>query len=180
MLRETKYTKPKIIVLGYARHGKDSVCELLARHGYTLKSSSLFACEKVVYPALKDKYGYESIEACYQDRVNHRKEWFDLIAQYNTPDLTKLGAALFREYDIYCGLRNINEFIALKNSGINIVTIWVDASCRLPAEDAESCTVTSDLADIIVDNNESYNALRVSVELCLLEMLGKTNPNDNS
>ena len=92
MLRETKYTKPKIIVLGYARHGKDSVCELLARHGYTFKSSSLFACEKVVYPALKDKYGYESIEACYQDRVNHRKEWFDLIAQYNTPDLTKLGA----------------------------------------------------------------------------------------
>lgn len=153
MLLETEHTKPKLIVLGHARHGKDTVCEILAKRGYKFKSSSLFICEKAVYPFLKEKYGYNSVEECYTDRIKHRKEWFDLIVQYNTPDLAKLGKELFAEYDIYCGLRNIHEFNALKESGIDFLTVWVDAGARVPAESVESCTVDISLADVIIRNN---------------------------
>lgn len=156
--------KFKLIVIGHGRHGKDTVCEILSKYyEYKFTSSSRFCGENVVFPILSKKYNYKTIDECYDDRHNHRKEWFDLIAEYNKNDPSNLGRLLFDEYDIYCGLRRKEELIALKDHNIADYTIWVDASDRLPPESPDSCTVTKEMADYIIYNNGTLEELEKSV-----------------
>lgn len=155
----------RLVVIGYGRHGKDTVSELLAeRYGYTFKSSSEYCAEHLVYPALKDLYGYHSVEECYNDRHNHRSEWYNLIADYNEQDLARLGRQILSEFSIYCGLRRREELDAIKAAGICDFVIWVDASKRLPPEDSASCTVGPDQADYIIDNNGDLDQLIPEVD----------------
>jgi dephospho-CoA kinase len=153
-----------IYVIGYARHGKDTVAKILREYcGYSFKSSSLFCCEKAVYPVLKERYGYASIEECYADRANHRKEWFDLIRAYNGEDLARISREIFKEYDLYVGIRNKEELNAAIQEGLADHILWVDASKRLPPESTESMTITPDMATCYIDNSTTYEALRASV-----------------
>jgi dephospho-CoA kinase len=157
--------KPKLVVTGHARHGKDTVCQLLKEeHGFTFESSSYVALFSVIYRALKPKYKYKSHEECYKDRVNHREEWFELIKAYNTPDLAKLGREIFNNYDIYCGLRNMAELEAMIAEGIVDCIVWVDASERLEPEPSTSITITKSDCDFVVSNNGSLEDLKVEVQ----------------
>lgn len=162
----------RLMILGHKRHGKDSVCEILTRdYGLTFESSSRFVAEKAVRPALAALgITYASFEEMYADRVNHRDKWFNAIAAYNHPDPTRLGRELYAAYDIYCGIRNDVELLALQATGIIDWTIWVDASKRLPPEDANSCTVTPDMADYILDNNGPEEALAGEVAKAIEEL----------
>lgn len=154
----------KLIIIGYGRHGKDTVCEILEKqYEYSFKSSSEFCAEHVVYPILKNTYGYESYKECYEDRHNHRVEWFNIISDYNKEDLARLGRYILAEYSIYCGLRRRDELDALKQQNICDFVIWVDASQRLPIEDSSSCTVGPDQADYIIDNNYDLNHLNEEI-----------------
>lgn len=141
--------------MGHARHGKDSVCELLEEYGgMSFTSSSLFCAEHIVMPVLEEKYGYTSVEECFKDRVNHRGEWFNLIEQYCKDNgMDALAKAIYRDNDIYCGIRNHKEYFAAKEANLFDLTIWVDASKRLPPESNETCSVNPYMADIILDNN---------------------------
>ena len=76
-----------LLIVGHARHGKDTVAEYLRElFGYNFESSSQAASRIFLFDALKEKYGYESPEDCFEDRVNHRAEWHDLIVEYNKKD----------------------------------------------------------------------------------------------
>lgn len=161
----------KYIVTGHARHGKDTVCEMLAKH-YELThcASSIKANELFIFDKLKKKYHYETALDCFNDRVNHRKEWFDLIVEYNSPSLARLGKSIFQYHDIYCGIRNKKELDELKRYfnqpdyfGINLLVFWIDASDRLPPEDANSMSVTRKDADFVIDNNGDLDALERAV-----------------
>lgn len=146
---------PKILVIGHARHGKDSVCRILQqKYNLSFMSSSQFVAEKAVRPWM-EKLGivYPDFETMYADRVNHRSTWFDAIAAYNENDPARLGKELFAEYDIYCGLRNKKEFEALYKDKAFDVSFWVDASCRVPDEDTSSMTLNYWDADYIINNN---------------------------
>ena len=157
--------KPKLVVTGYAQHGKDTVCQLLKEeHGFTFESSSQAAGFKAVYPTLRTKYKYKTFEDCYNDRVNHRQEWFELIKAYNTPDLAKLGREIFQYYDIYCGLRNMNELETMIVEGLVDCIVWVDASLRKKPEPLTSITITRNDCDFVVDNNGSLEDLKVEVQ----------------
>lgn len=140
----------KLMVMGYARHGKDTFCDF---SGLKFESSSMFCAEKVILPVLGPKYGYKNALQCYIDRDNHRPEWHELIYQYNQPDLTRLSREIFAENDIYCGIRKREEFLAAREAGLFDLAIWVDASERLPPESAESINVSKNDADIIIENN---------------------------
>lgn len=163
---------PKVLVIGHARHGKDTVSEML-RDRYDLRfvSSSLFCAEHVVFPALKDKYGYGDPVSCFDDRHEHRAEWYDLIRDFNRPDATRLGRAIFAEHDVYCGLRSKAELNALHNAGAYDVCVWVDASDRLPPEDASSCTVEPWMADYVLDNNGSLEDLELNLSQLMRTIL---------
>jgi hypothetical protein len=43
---------------------------------------------------LKVKYGYKTSEECFEDRVNHRSEWYDMICEYNLNDKAKLAKGI--------------------------------------------------------------------------------------
>jgi predicted HAD superfamily Cof-like phosphohydrolase len=145
----------KVLLLGHARHGKDTVAELLRdRHGFSFQSSSMFAAERIVMPhfALTGA-PYGDVASCYEDRVNHRATWYDLICAYNREDPARLARELFAESDVYVGLRALDEFKAVERAGLFDLCIWVDRSDHVGPEDASSCTVTPSCADVVLDNN---------------------------
>lgn len=148
--------KKKLIVTGHAHHGKDTFCEMLEElFGYRSVSSSAFM-SPFIFEKIGKLYGYKNLEECWNDKKNHRKEWFDIIVEYNTPDLSRLGREIFREHEIYNGIRNITEFDALKNKGLYDLSIWIDSSERLPAENSSSMTISMEDCDLVFDNNEIF------------------------
>ena len=159
---ELSYTKrkgqimklPKLLVIGHGRHGKDTVCDILEKkYGYKFRSSSDFCAEHLVFPLLKDKYKYNDHKECFNDRHNHRDEWYNIIHDYCKNDHTRLGREIFEENDIYCGLRNKAEFHAMRNTHTFDFAIWVDRSDHLPLEDKTSMTLEIWMADYVIDNN---------------------------
>lgn len=157
----------KLIITGHARHGKDTVCEMLAQKaGLHFTSSSRFVAEKAVRPWLAKKgIIYGSLEAMYEDRVNMRADWFDAISAYNEPDAARLGRELFEAgNDIYCGLRNKRELLALREQKVVDMVIWVDASKRLPPEPESSMTIAAEDCDVVLDNNGTLGELDYEVD----------------
>lgn len=146
----------KLIVFGYKRHGKDTTCEFLEqKFGLGFRSSSYFACEEFIFDLLKDEHGYASIDECFEDRVNHRELWYNLIRDYNKEDRTRLGRGIFQVAPVYCGIRDRDEFEALKKKRLFDVSVWIDASERLPDEDESSMNLNKKDADFIITNNGS-------------------------
>lgn len=142
-----------IVIAGHGRHGKDTLAEyLLKHHQLTFSSSSWMACQLFIFETLRERLGYSTIEQCYDDRENHRDLWYNLIVEYNTPDLARLGKDIFMQHSVYCGIRNKDELDALKAER-DLLVIWVDASKRKPLEPISSMTVTQSDADIFLDNN---------------------------
>lgn len=163
--------KRKILVLGHARHGKDTVAELLRdRHGFSFTSSSLFCAEHVVYPSLKATY--DSAEECFEDRNNHRAVWYNIISSYLADDPALLGRNIFAEHDIYVGVRSDDEYTAIMTEGLADFVVWVDASNRLPDEDESSFTLTDIRADFIIDNNGDESDLTVQVDKLAQHIFG--------
>jgi thermostable 8-oxoguanine DNA glycosylase len=157
-------TRPKLLVIGHGRHGKDTVCEILRQdYGFQFQSSSEFCARKFIYRALKSKYRYSDYDECYRDRHNHRSEWFDMIHEYCRDDYARLGRDIFAENDIYCGLRNKSEFHAMRNTGVFDYAIWVDRSDHLPLEDQSSMNLEIWMADYVVDNNGRLEDLHRNV-----------------
>lgn len=154
--------KRKLMVCGHGRHGKDTLCELLQKHGFTFQSSSS-AASKFIYEVLKDKYGYKDAEGCFNDRANHRKEWFDLICEYNKDNPTALAELIYKDSDIYCGIRSLREFNKGKEEGLFDLSIWVDASKRLPAEGEDSNEIKSEHCDIVIHNNGTLEEFEATV-----------------
>ena len=156
--------KLKLLVIGHGRHGKDTVCEMLRdNYGYSFESSSQFCSKLFIYDQLKDKYGYDNEEQCYADRHNHRAEWYDAICAYNIPDAARLGREIFKQHDIYCGLRNKREFFAMQNTGVFDYAIWVDRSMHLLPESKDSMSLEQWMANYTIDNNGSLEELEFNV-----------------
>ena len=136
----------RLIIVGHARHGKDTVGGLFTKlGGYNWASSSYVAADKA---------------------------WYDAITAYNTPDKTKLAQDIFAENDIYVGLRNKKELWAIKTAGIVDHVIWVDALDRLPPEPASSMSIEPWMADYHIDNNGTIEETEFNV-MRLLERFHK-------
>lgn len=156
--------RKKLLVIGHCRHGKDTVADMLKQaFGYTFQSSSVAAAKIFLFEALKEKYGYRSFLDCFEDRVNRRKEWHDLICEYNTPDKARLAKAIMRENDIYVGMRSNEELEAcLKENVFDLVIGVYDP--RKPLEPADSFDI--DLwakADVVIPNGGSLGALNKKI-----------------
>ena len=154
----------KFLILGSARHGKDSLAEIMNEvYGLKFKSSSQAAADIFLYDVLKDKYGYETPEECFEDRVNHRAEWKELICDYNKDDRARLAKDILKESDCYVGMRDRDEINECMRQGLFDIIIWVDASERLPQEPATSFNIDKTCADIIVENNGTFEEFKEKV-----------------
>ncbi len=166
----------KLFIIGHGRHGKDTVGDIITeKTGLTFESSSMFCAEHVVTPWL-EKLGitYDSLEKCYEDRVNHRMEWYNAIRAFNKGDESKLSAAIFDKYDMYVGIRSRVEFLASR--GLSDLAIWVEAGERVPQVDP-TCKILSDDCDIIIDNNGTEEELVTKVTRLFDLILGSNSGN---
>ena len=153
----------KVLIIGHARHGKDTVGELFEEYaGMKAISSSYILAREFLADLMNTKYGqkYQTFEECFEDRSNFRKEWYDEITAYNTPDKTKTARLILQFADIYVGMRNSDEAYACIDQDLFDLVIWVDASDRLPLEPKSSFNIDKSIADIIIDNNGTLNQLK--------------------
>jgi len=162
----------KILIMGYGRHGKDTVAEMLAQLlGVQFTSSSRAALEEVIYPVMQPAMGYTSLNECFEDRVNHRAEWYDLICNYNSKDPTRLARKVLERSSIYVGMRSATELQACKHANVFDHIVWVDASRRLPPEPESSCTVTPEMAHCVLNNNGTLEHLETQVRIWIQTIL---------
>lgn len=140
----------KLNINGYAQHGKDTVAGLFKGFGLrTINISHEIA--KDIMKELPSIGPYESWEQAYEDRVNHRVEWYNFIRSKCENDKTYYVRKALQLGDIHCGHRHWSEFYA----GRELVdaTIWVDASKRgLSKEDPASCELDPTDHDFVIDN----------------------------
>ncbi|MGL5446586.1 MAG: hypothetical protein ACRDBL_04680 [Rhabdaerophilum sp.] len=156
----------KLLILGPARHGKDTAAEYLRdAHGVSFQSSSLFLAETVVRPALAGGgIFYDSIEACYADRVNHRALWREIIADFNGDDPARLAKAILAVSDCYVGMRTERELWASRS--LFDAILWIDASGRgVPPEGADSMEISFDPAWMArIDNGGTVEEMRAQLD----------------
>lgn len=156
--------RPQVLILGHGRHGKDTAAALLAEHaGLSFVSSSEFCAERAVYPLVSDLY--PDWRAAYEDRANHRELWFHAIRAYNLRPGPTLAEQILADHQIYVGMRARAEFEAMR--GLFSLVIWVDRSEVLPPEPGGSLELTTQDADLVLDNNKCLDHLEAQV----LEML---------
>ena len=152
------------MILGYARHGKDTVADILVKSfGLKKGDSSRFAGKQVMLPYFESiGIHYADFEECYKDRVNHRQEWFEQIAAYNTPDNARLAREIYQVSDMYVGMRRKEEFDAVKNARLFDYAIWVDATKRgIPVEPFTSNTMNPSMAGYVIDNSGTLEQLEI-------------------
>ena len=165
-------SKHALLIIGHARSGKDTVAEILAKLGkLSFQPSSIAANEVLMYPKLKKKYGYSTPEECFEDRVNHRGEWYDTITEYNstkkedgTLDRTRLAREIMAANEIYVGMRNRDELVACQEENIFTHIAYVQADERgVPPESSASCTISDKDANYIINNNGDLEDLTSEV-----------------
>lgn len=151
----------KILIIGHAQHGKDTAAlELEELYDFKFKSSSVAASEIFLYDALKYKYGYNTPMECFEDRINHRKEWHDLIYLYNQDDKARLAKDILAQNDMYVGMRSNAEVEECMKQRLFdwIIGIY---DPRKPLEDKSSFDINIwEKADIVIPNAHDIPSLR--------------------
>ena len=149
----------KIIICGHGGHGKTT----LARHlGLPYTDSTKIALEAIIW-ASWGLMEYDTMSDCYEDRRNQRARWQRTIAEFNHKDRARFGRLVFGYCNIYAGCRDQCEFNAMKAANAFDVSIFVDASERLPLE--QGMTVTPDMCGIVVGNNGTLKEFMEKVDM---------------
>lgn len=149
----------KILICGHGGHGKTT----LARHlGLPYTDSTKIALEAVIWPSW-GHMEYNSMSECYEDRRNQRARWQRTIAEFNHKDRSRFGRLVFGYCNIYAGCRDQCEFNAMKAAGVFDVSIFVDASERLPLE--QGMTISPDMCGIVVHNNGTLKEFLEKVDM---------------
>lgn len=140
----------KILILGHGQHGKDTFAELMRdRFKLTFESSSRAAL-RAITGKLAAATGVCNPEMQYASRALHRDLWRDLIAEYNSPDKSRLAREILQHSDMYVGMRSRDEFDASRH--LFDVIYFVDASLRMPPEPSMTIPYDPDTM-IYIDNH---------------------------
>jgi len=154
----------KLRINGYARHGKDTVADMISlKYGLVKPDASRIIARYLVTSRLpKDWYQgtlNEQIEAAYYDRVNHRAGWYNFVSDMGAETLCK---EVMREGDIYVGERRRESFELTKD--LFDFSIWVTSENRgFKPEPLSSCDLTSEGHDYILFNDGTLEDLEVKV-----------------
>ena len=161
--------KNKLIITGHARHGKDTVAELLHKnHGMTYKSPTQFIAEEMIVKRNFGNLGYTNVSDAIKHRGEHREVWFNAFSEYNKDFKGRLVTEILAEHDVYCGLRCKEELYSaceylLKETGVRPIVLWVERN-EYPPEDKSSNTITVHDTDYILWNSGTLKDLEEKVE----------------
>ena len=156
----------KLLILGHARHGKDTIAEFIEiLCGYTHTSSSVKALDVFLLDVLEEKYGlvYKDKMEAFEDRVNQRSRWFDEISLYNKEDPARLAKEIMAEHDIYVGLRSSIEVEKCIEDNVFDFIIGV-YDYRKPHESTDSNDAdVMKYSDVVITNNSNLSDLMKKV-----------------
>lgn len=147
-MRKSSKKETKILVLGHAQHGKDTVAEYLAEKLNVPYTGASMIWAQMMY----EHWGYASAEECYEDRDNHRPEWHQGIAMFCRADKARFGRTVYETNKIYCGTRKQDELDAVI-AEFNPIVFYVDARKRKTLESEESYSIEIPRNAILLDNN---------------------------
>lgn len=159
-----KVEKPKILIIGHGRHGKDAAAEIFKSNwGYSFESSSMAAARIFLYEKLKDEFGYESFEECYEDRHNHRVRWFNEITAFNATDKSRLAKEIMKHNDMYVGMRSWKEIEKCKEDRVFDYILWIERP-GFPEETADSFDITKADAEGMILNDGTLEDLSRKID----------------
>lgn len=158
----------KLLILGHAGHGKDTVSNMISElSGATWQSSSgtatfiLPALAEAVYNVRpRDIEDEDLIEWCKKN--GYRPLLKELISLYNTPDKTALTKLILKDHDIYNGMRDLEEFKASRHLFDKV--LWVDASERVTSDSTMEIPL-DEKSMYFIDNNVSIECTLDQVKL---------------
>lgn len=150
----------RFAVCGLGRHGKGTAAKYLAQHyGFPYLQSTSEAAAEVVFLTLRERYGYATVQECWNDRAAHREEWGRAIAYFNGDDPCRLYTKMVRDGNtIIEGIRRRDELRACVDRGVVDLTLWIDASLRCGRDDL-SCEIGPGDCDVVIDNNLDESSL---------------------
>ena len=156
----------KILILGHARHGKDTVADILCEK-FSLRStaSSMAAARIFLLDILREKYGfkYTCVNQAFKDRINHRDIWYNEISEYNKDNKSRLAKKIMETNDIYTGLRSAEEVEQCIKEGIFDLILGV-YDYRKPHEPLTSNTANVfKYSDFVITNNGTLDELNEKV-----------------
>ena len=153
----------KIVLIGAGQHGKDTVGKLIEKHGgLKCTSSSEAALELFLFDLLSEKHGYKTIQEAYENRHKNRKEWYEAIQQYNTPDKTRLACDIMKSGDVYVGMRDPEELHACLEAGIFDFVVGV-YDPRKPLETHSKVVNVHEDSDYLIYNDKGLEELEIAV-----------------
>lgn len=169
--------KPKLLIIGHARHGKDTVADEFARQLHLSKLSSSEAAFEMIRDELEQELSEEGwtpdspdVEGeLYVTKFTHRKLWKELIERHTRRKASALVDIILAKSDIYVGMRSLYEFD--RTHHIFDAVIYVDASPRVPADDP-SMEIPRDHSGITIHlpNHSSEDTLPSRVTQCLYHL----------
>lgn len=164
----------KILILGDARHGKDTMAEMIfSKSGLKFASSSETALDVFLRDVLEEKYGlvYKTREDAYNDRVNHRDKWYNEICLYNSVDKLRLVKDILKIADIYVGLRSGLEVeSAIKESSFDHIIGIYDYRKDRESSDSNTADVLK-YSDFVILNNYGLKELEEKVINIVLKII---------
>lgn len=150
-----------ILLIGHGQHGKDTAAGYFKElFGYKFESSSIAASRIFLFDILKEKYGYKDEMECFEDRINHRKEWHDLICEYNKDDKARLAKEILKDSHLYVGMRSDEECKECLKQGLFSWVIGI-YDYRKPLEGTGSFDINIwERSDIIIPNSSTPEDLK--------------------
>ena len=164
--------KPKILIIGKGRHGKDTVAEILLELTDLKFTSSSWFLAEIIFEQFGGYSVYPSVEDCFNDRHNHREEWFNFVRAYNQGDESRLAQEILTVSDVYVGLRSLVEFQAARH--LFDFIFYVEASKRVDYVD-ETFEIPLDRQMIVIANNSTLEDLKHQVKIASEIVQGKAN-----
>ena len=150
--------RPRILILGPGRHGKDTFAEMIVSYtDLRFLSSSLTAAE-LILPYLQVVFDFKDAQEAFEKRHEERKLWQYLIATFLGGD--KLTRMILKKADIYVGMRGLKEYE--ESTYLFDFVVYVDASERVSFRDSTFNIPYDPNKMIYIDNNSDLVDLAVS------------------
>lgn len=157
--------RPKLLIVGYGRHGKDYLAERIEdktqlRYGGSTSWAALphVAASLNMHP-----------QRAWESRQLHRDYWFDFCNFLRRDDPLFLIREVLCSGDLVVGIRDKEEMHAARESGLFRRIIWVDAYRRLGTVDTTVKFGPAD-CDEIISNNGSRDDFEPAIN-SLIERL---------
>lgn len=155
----------KLAIVGYGRHGKDFVGEIISKFTYLKYGGS---CSWHALPYIAEELGIHP-QIAWEQRHDHRNFWYEYCNYLRRDDPSFLIKKVLAAGDLVVGVRDKVELHDMQKHQLVLSTIWVDAAPRITYVDP-TVTFTKADANIVLQNRNDKEALYFSV-YCLCKSL---------